>query len=54
MPNKILVTGASGFLGKAVVHRLKKNREYEVLPIAGRAEWDLTKQKQFLQQFPLV
>ena len=45
MSHKVLVTGANGFLGKAVIRDLKKNNNYTVLPLKGRAQWDLTNQK---------
>ena len=46
MPNpKILVTGASGFLGKAVTKQLKNMPEFDSIGIQGRQFWDLTKQK---------
>ena len=45
MPHKVLVTGANGFLGNAVVRDLKKQDNYTVLPLNGRAQWDLTNQK---------
>ena len=45
MPSKILVTGAKGFLGKAVTRRLKKDMSREVIALEGRQQWDLTKQK---------
>lgn len=41
----ILVTGGNGFLGKSVCLRLKKNKDYHVMPLAGKSEWDLTKQR---------
>ena len=45
MPSRILITGANGFLGKAVTYRLSKDRSREIIPLAGREQWDLTKQK---------
>ena len=42
---KVLVTGANGFLGKSVCRQIKKNKAYEVIPLSGKAQWDLTKQK---------
>jgi len=45
MPSKILVTGAKGFLGTAVTHRLRKDKSREVIPLEGRKQWDLTNQK---------
>lgn len=42
---KVLVTGGRGFLGKAVCKKLKQNSQYTVVPLAGKAEWDLTKQR---------
>jgi len=46
MPHtKVMVTGANGFLGKAVCDKIKKLDGHELIPLNGRAEWDLTKQK---------
>ena len=46
MPHtKVMVTGANGFLGKAVCDKIKKLDDHELIPLNGRAEWDLTKQK---------
>jgi nucleoside-diphosphate-sugar epimerase len=42
---KILVTGSSGFLGKAVMKKLKNMPEFDSVGIQGRSFWDLTKQK---------
>ena len=43
---KVLVTGAGGFLGKAVVKQLRQSPiRCEILPLAGRSQWDLTNQK---------
>ena len=42
---KVLVTGANGFLGKSVCRQIKKNKAYHVIPLSGKAQWDLTKQK---------
>ena len=42
---KIMVTGANGFLGKSVCRQIKKNKDYKLIPLSGKAEWDLTKQK---------
>lgn len=42
---KILVTGSSGFLGKAVMNQLKNMPEFDSVGIQGRQFWDLTKQK---------
>lgn len=41
-----MITGASGFLGKAVVQKLREVKGYEILGMAGRGQWDLTNQKQ--------
>lgn len=41
-----MITGAGGFLGKAVVQRLSKIQDYEILGLSGRRHWDLTNQKQ--------
>ena len=43
--SRVLVTGAKGFLGKSVVKTLNKNKDFEVISLGGRSEWDLTKQK---------
>jgi GDP-L-fucose synthase len=45
-PPKVMITGASGFLGKAVVQKLREVKGYEILGMAGRGQWDLTNQKQ--------
>ena len=42
---KVLVTGANGFLGNAVCSRLAKNESYHITPLAGKSQWDLTKQR---------
>ena len=44
--DRILVTGAYGFLGKAVCDDLISNGFTDVIPLAGKSKWDLTKQKQ--------
>ena len=41
---KVLVTGATGFLGNAVCHNLEDDDRYTLTPLAGREQWDLTKQ----------
>ena len=41
---KVLVTGATGFLGNAVCHNLKDDDRYNLIPLAGRQQWDLTRQ----------
>ena len=41
---KVLVTGASGFLGKSVCTNLEEDDRYELIPLAGKKQWDLTKQ----------
>jgi GDP-L-fucose synthase len=41
---KVLVTGATGFLGNAVCHNIEKDDRYTLIPLAGRKQWDLTKQ----------
>tara|TARA_R100000008_G_C3585875_1_gene172220 strand:+ start:2882 stop:3844 length:963 start_codon:yes stop_codon:yes gene_type:complete len=55
MVKKVLVTGAGGFLGKSVCSHLKKlNNTYRLIPLRGKGEWDLTKQKHVdyvLQEF---
>ena len=45
MKTKVLVTGANGFLGKAVCNRVRKMDDCKLIPLNGKAEWDLTKQK---------
>ena len=42
---RVLVTGGNGFLGKSLCSRLKKNKDYHITPLAGKATWDLTKQR---------
>ena len=54
MKTKVLVTGANGFLGKAVCAKVRTMEEYKLIPLNGKAEWDLTKQRYVdyaLQQF---
>lgn len=51
---KVMVTGANGFLGKAVCNQIQALSDYALIPLNGKAEWDLTKQKYVdyaLQQF---
>lgn len=51
---KVLVTGSSGFLGSAVMHKLKKNKNFDGVGMGGKRFWDLTSQKQVdyaFQQF---
>jgi len=45
-PPRVMITGATGFLGKAVVKRLREISGYEILGMAGKRQWDLTNQKQ--------
>ena len=46
MVKRVLVTGSNGFLGKALCRQITKlNHRYELIPLAGKAQWDLTKQK---------
>ena len=45
MKTKVLVTGANGFLGKAVCDKIRKIKDYKLIPLNGKAQWDLTKQK---------
>ena len=45
MSKKILVTGANGFLGKAVVKRLNQETNYDVSCANGKSKWDLTNKK---------
>jgi len=50
---KVMVTGANGFLGKAVCNSIS-NKLFEVIPLGGRTQYDLTKQKHVdyaLQQY---
>jgi GDP-L-fucose synthase len=42
---KVMVTGANGFLGRAVCGSIEKNDEYKLIPLSGRAQYDLTNQK---------
>lgn len=42
---KVLVTGSSGFLGSAVMHKLKKNKNFDAVGMGGKRFWDLTSQK---------
>ena len=39
---RIMVTGGTGFLGKAVVRLLKKDGYSSVIPLPGSMTWDLT------------
>ena len=41
---KVLVTGATGFLGNAVCHNIEDDDRYTLIPLAGKKQWDLTKQ----------
>ena len=41
----MLVTGGRGFLGKSVCSRLVNSNQYDVTPLAGKSQWDLTKQR---------
>ena len=41
---KIVVTGGNGFLGKAVRKALSNSND-TIIPLRGKSEWDLTKQK---------
>jgi GDP-L-fucose synthase len=43
--NKIVVTGGTGFLGKAVCQKLKKDKHNTVIQLKGKQQWDLTNQK---------
>jgi len=43
MLDKILITGASGFLGRAVCRKLKQEK-YNIIPLNGKSDWDLTNQ----------
>ena len=42
--SKIVITGGTGFLGKAVRKALLCSSD-TIIPLRGRGEWDLTKQK---------
>ena len=44
--SKVIITGGSGFLGKAVNKTLKGNLFYDVVSLGGKREYDLTNQKQ--------
>ena len=41
---KIVITGGTGFLGKAVRKALLNSND-TIIPLRGKGEWDLTKQK---------
>jgi GDP-L-fucose synthase len=43
--NKIVVTGGTGFLGKTVCKKLKKDKHNTVIQLKGKQQWDLTNQK---------
>jgi GDP-L-fucose synthase len=45
MSKKVLVTGANGFLGTAVIKKLSEETKYDILPANGKAKWDLTNKK---------
>lgn len=45
MADNILVTGAKGFLGSAVISQLSQNTNYNVSALDGKSKWDLTNQK---------
>ena len=45
MRTKVMVTGANGFLGKAVCKQIRNLTDYKLIPLNGKADWDLTKQK---------
>ena len=44
--SKVIITGGSGFLGKAVNKTLKDNSFYDVVSLGGKRDYDLTNQKQ--------
>ena len=44
--SKVVITGGSGFLGKAVNKVLKNNPFYDVVSLGGKRDYDLTNQKQ--------
>jgi GDP-L-fucose synthase len=44
--SKVVITGGSGFLGKAVNKVLKNNLFYDVVSLGGKRDYDLTNQKQ--------
>ena len=43
--SKVIITGGSGFLGRAVNKVLKDNFFYDVVSLGGKREYDLTNQK---------
>jgi nucleoside-diphosphate-sugar epimerase len=45
MLDKVLITGSTGFLGKTVINKLNKTKEYQIIGLGGKAQWDLTNQK---------
>ncbi len=45
MKNRVLITGSRGFLGRAVLSSLSHGDDYDLVPISGKAQWDLTNQK---------
>ena len=44
--SKVIISGGSGFLGKAVNKTLKDNLFYDVVSLGGKRDYDLTNQKQ--------
>ena len=44
--SKVIITGGSGFLGKAVNKVLRDNFFYDVVSLGGKRDYDLTNQKQ--------
>ena len=46
MKSKVIITGGSGFLGKAVNKVLKDDLFYDVVSLRGKRDCDLTSQKQ--------
>jgi GDP-L-fucose synthase len=45
MSNRVMVTGANGFLGGAVCDAISNNQDYKIIALNGKAEYDLTNQK---------
>lgn len=42
---KVLITGSTGFLGRAVNNHLRNVGQYDVVGLEGKRSWDLTNQK---------
>ena len=43
--HKVLITGSTGFLGKATTKRIAADKNYDVIALGGKQSWDLTNQK---------